>query len=113
MVWEALDPWCQNRQKVTERRRNVVQTAGINVLVWVLNGPANRQVSMDVEHEMIRTEIENGGVVVVHCINAHHRSVASLTSFLVRELNMTVAQAAAIMWQHPWQKLLEIRDDQL
>ena len=111
-VWEALDPWCKSRAKVTARRREL-EAAGIRVLVWVLNGPDHRQVSMDYAHHAISDEIGHGGRVVCHCINAHHRSTVSMASFLIRRLGLSVAEAAAIIWQHDWQKLLEVKDDQL
>ena len=112
LVWEALDPWCQNRARVTERRR-AIEASGIRVLVWVLNGPQRKQVSMEQAHAVIREEVEYGGVVLCHCINAHHRSTCSVASFLIRECKLSVAQAAAIIWQHKWQKLHEVRDEQL
>ena len=92
MHWEALDPLCRRRGRVTERRR-AIEASGIRVLVWVLNGPQRKQVSMEQAHSVIREEVEYGGVVLCHCINAHHRSTCSVTSFLIRECNS------------PWRKL--------
>ena len=109
LLWEALDPWCRDRDIVTAARQDIVARAAIGSITWCHSCPADVQMSQYTAFETVWRELRRGNNVAVYCLESKHRSPASLVAFFVGYLGITAQDAMELVRQHPASRLSEYR----
>ena len=107
-LWECLDKFCKDRAKVTQRREAVLAKGPWKFIQYSFSAPRRQQMPRAQAFDAVQQELQEGGVVVAYCINAHHRSVGSFVAFMVDRMGHTVAGAAEMMKTH--ERAGEVRD---